>query len=67
MIGEKDGGWYFKWKVFTKNGSVKDLILDNKTIGIHFVKEVILSSDKSLHIISVVSLQVSFDSLFNAR
>lgn len=38
-IGEKDGGWYFKWRVFTKNGSVKDLILDNKTIGIHFVKE----------------------------
>ena len=32
-------GFHFKWRVFTKNGSVKDLILDNKTIGIHFVKE----------------------------
>lgn len=38
-IGEEDDGWYFKWRVFTKNGSVKDLILDKKTIGIHFVKE----------------------------
>lgn len=32
-------GFHFKWRIYTKNGSVKDLILDNKTIGIHFVKE----------------------------
>lgn len=32
-------GFHFKWRVFSKNGSVKDLVLDNKTIGIHFVKE----------------------------
>lgn len=32
-------GFHFKWRVFSKNGSVKDLILDKKTIGIHFVKE----------------------------
>lgn len=38
-IGKKDGGWYFKWRVFTKNNSVKPLIIDNKTIGIHFVYE----------------------------
>lgn len=38
-IGEKDRGCYFKWRVFTKNNSVKPLIIDNKTIGIHFVYE----------------------------
>lgn len=32
-------GWHYKWRVFTKQGSVKDLILDKKTIGIHFVNE----------------------------
>lgn len=32
-------GLHFKWRVFTKNSTVKPLILDNKTIGIHFVKE----------------------------
>lgn len=32
-------GFHFKWRVFSKNRSVKDLILDNKTIGIHFVNE----------------------------
>lgn len=37
-IGEKDSVWYFKWRVFTKNNSVKPLIIDN-TIGIHFVYE----------------------------
>ena len=31
--------FHFKWRVFSKNGSVKDLVLDNKTIGIHFVNE----------------------------
>lgn len=44
-IREKDsGGNYVNWKVSTKNGSVKDLLLDN-TIGIHFVKEGDLDSD----------------------
>lgn len=38
-IGKKDGGWYFKWRVFTKNNSVKPLIIYNQTIGIHFVSE----------------------------
>ena len=32
-------GFHYKWRVFTKNKTVKDLILENKTIGIHFVKE----------------------------
>ncbi len=32
-------GFHYKWRVFTKNNSVKTLIIDNKTIGIHFVYE----------------------------
>ena len=32
-------GFHYKWRVFTKNRTVKDLILENKTIGIHFVNE----------------------------
>lgn len=32
-------GFHYKWRVFTKNKTVKELILENKTIGIHFVKE----------------------------
>lgn len=32
-------GFHYKWRVFTKNNTVKPLIIDNKTIGIHFVKE----------------------------
>lgn len=32
-------GWHYKWRVFTKNGSIKDLTINNKIIGIHFVKE----------------------------
>ena len=32
-------GFHYKWRVFTKNKSVKGLILENKTIGIHFVYE----------------------------
>lgn len=32
-------GFHYKWRVFTKNRTVKDLMLENKTIGIHFVKE----------------------------
>lgn len=32
-------GFYYKWRVFTKNKTVKDLILENKTIGIYFVYE----------------------------
>lgn len=32
-------GFHYKWRVFTKNKTVKDLIIENKTIGIHFVKE----------------------------
>ncbi len=32
-------GFHYKWRVFTKNKTVKDLILKNKTIGIHFVYE----------------------------
>ncbi len=38
-IGEKDSSWYLKWRVFTKNNSVKPLIIYNQTIGIHFVSE----------------------------
>ena len=34
-----DKGFHYKWRVFTKNKTVKDLILENKTIGIHFVYE----------------------------
>lgn len=32
-------GFHYKWRVFTKNRTVEDLILEIKTIGIHFVKE----------------------------
>lgn len=32
-------GFHYRWRVFTKNKTVKDLILENKTIGIHFVYE----------------------------
>lgn len=32
-------GLHYKWRIYTKNKTVKDLILDYKTIGIHFVKE----------------------------
>lgn len=32
-------GFHYKWRVFTKNKTVKDLIIENKTIGIHLVKE----------------------------
>lgn len=32
-------GFHYKWRVFTKNKTIKDLIIENKTIGIHFVKE----------------------------
>lgn len=32
-------GFHYKWRVFTKNKTVKDLILENQTIGIHFVYE----------------------------
>lgn len=32
-------GFHYKWRVFTKNKTVKDLILENKTIGILFVYE----------------------------
>lgn len=37
-------GFHYRWRVFAKNGSVKDLELDN-TIGIHFVKEGDLDGD----------------------
>lgn len=32
------GGNHYKWRVFTKNNTVKEMILDS-TIGIHFVSE----------------------------
>lgn len=38
-------GIHYKWRVFTKNKTVNDLILENKTIGIHFVKEGDLDGD----------------------
>lgn len=38
-------GFHYKWRVFTKNKTVKDLILENKTIGIHFVYEGDLDGD----------------------
>ena len=34
-----DSGWYYNWRIFSKKGTVKDLVLENKTIGIKFVKE----------------------------
>lgn len=43
-IGEKDNGNYTNWIVYTKNGSVKDIIIGN-TIGIHFVFEGDLDRD----------------------
>jgi len=32
------GGCHYKWRVYTTNGTVKDLIIEN-TIGIDFIKE----------------------------
>lgn len=32
-------GFHYKWRVFTKNGTVRPLTIDNQTIGIHFVTE----------------------------
>lgn len=32
-------GFHYKWKVYTKRNTVKPLIIDYKTIGIHFVYE----------------------------
>ena len=37
-------GFHYRWRVFAKNKSVKDLLLGN-TIGIHFVKEDDLDGD----------------------
>ena len=37
-------GFHYRWRVFAKNKSVKDLLLGN-TIGIHFVKEGDLDGD----------------------
>lgn len=38
MIDEWFGGKHFQWRVYTTNGTVKDLIVEN-TIGIEFIKE----------------------------
>lgn len=38
MIDEWFGGKHFQWRVYTINGTVKDLIIGN-TIGIDFIKE----------------------------
>lgn len=38
-------GWFWNWRVYTTRGTVKDLILDHKTIGIRFVKEGDLDGD----------------------
>lgn len=32
-------GGYFKWRVFTKNNTVRPLVIDNQTTGIDFVRE----------------------------
>ena len=32
-------GWYYKWRVYSKKGTVKELKLENVTTGIKFVKE----------------------------
>lgn len=37
-------GFHYRWRIFAKNKSVKDLLLGN-TIGIHFVKEGDLDGD----------------------
>lgn len=37
--GDVFGGHHFKWRVFTKSNTVKELIIDGLTIAIKFVKE----------------------------
>lgn len=32
-------GWYYNWRVFTKNGTIDELKFENKTTGIKFVSE----------------------------
>lgn len=32
-------GWYYDWRIYTKKGTVNDLVLKNATVGINFVKE----------------------------
>lgn len=38
-------GWFWDWRVYTSRGTVKDLILKHRTVGIHFVKEGDLDGD----------------------
>lgn len=38
-------GWYWNWRIFTIGGTVNELILDHRTVGVHFVKEGDLSGD----------------------
>lgn len=42
LISEPIGtvtGFNYNWRVYTKNGTVKDLILENKTIDVRFIRE----------------------------
>lgn len=40
-----DKWWYYNWRVFTKKGSVNELKLEGKTVGIKFVREGDLDED----------------------
>ena len=42
---EIHSGHYFNWRVFSKQGTVEELRLENSTIGIQFVKEGDLDGD----------------------
>lgn len=40
-----DSGWYWNWRVYTTGGTVNELVLKGKTIGITFVHEGDLDGD----------------------
>lgn len=42
---EGSEGWYWNWRIFTTGGTVNELTLDHRTVGIHFVKEGDLNGD----------------------
>lgn len=42
---EGGGEWYYNWRVYTTGGTVKELTLEHRTVGIHFVEEGDLNGD----------------------
>ena len=38
-------GWYYNWRVYTTGGTVNELTLEHRTVGIHFVEEGDLNGD----------------------